>query len=80
MFVFASSEYVDAAPQGFVEYAKAKREGEQTGKRLGDTLGVGFNVWRLPRLHTDQTMSLAGEKPQNVGEVIACLLRGLVSG
>ena len=78
MFIFASSEYVELAPQGFSEYAKAKYEGEQTGKRLGDTLGVAFHVWRLPRLHTDQTMSLAGEETQNAGTVIAQFLKDLV--
>lgn len=56
---YPSSQAIDELPPDMGEYAAAKRAGETLCEFLQKTLpGVAFHTPRLPRLATDQTVSL----------------------
>ena len=79
IFVYASSEFVEATPPGYYEYIEAKLEGEILGMQKCKKLDLDFNVWRLPRVQTDQTSAINGEQIQTVTSVINSRLKELVN-
>ena len=58
---------------------EAKLEGEILGMQKCKKLDLDFNVWRLPRVQTDQTSVINGEQIQAVTSVINSRLKELVS-
>lgn len=73
---YPSTAYIDSRPQALTEYVMAKAAGEvlcadsQYFEKLGSILSV-----RLPRLLTDQTVSLTDEKFADAVDVFLPLIR-----
>lgn len=59
--VYPSTVYVETPEPGFAEYAAAKAAGETLCRYVDATRKeVTVDIWRLPRMRTDQTQSLLG--------------------
>jgi acyl dehydratase/NAD(P)-dependent dehydrogenase (short-subunit alcohol dehydrogenase family) len=75
---YPSTSFIDSRPRGFTEYAMAKAAGEilceDIEKDDGDCVVVKA---RLPRLATDQTLSLTNEEFQDALELLLPLARRL---
>ncbi|MEG3638279.1 MaoC/PaaZ C-terminal domain-containing protein [Magnetococcus sp. PR-3] len=68
---YPSTIYVTDVPKGLVEYAMAKGAGEALCHYLNQhDKRFHIQLPRLPKLHTDQNMSLLGPAPQPPLEVI----------
>lgn len=71
---YPSTVFVDQLPPGMGEYATAKAAGETICAFLGNNTELRFYVPRLPRMATDQTVSLL---PSSVPEPAPILLQHL---
>jgi len=73
---FPSSVYVNDPPQNFAEYAAAKAAGEAACLGLEKAYpGLVVHKPRLPRVATDQTVSLAGREADDPAPLILDALR-----
>jgi len=74
---YPSSHLVDQPAQGFGEYAAAKAAGESLGRNLHQRWpAVHFHIVRLPRLRTDQTVTLLPQSAvPDVLEVLSHAIR-----
>ena len=75
--LYPSSVYVDDAPPDMKEYAAAKEAGERACAELAIEAGFKFVAPRFPRLATDQTARLLGEKEADAGAAVLDALRRL---
>ncbi len=76
--LYPSTLFAETAPDGFAEYAAAKKQGE----RLCDSLHTRFpqfhaRIERFPRLATDQTSALIPQKTEPAIQVLTGALNGL---
>ena len=80
LFYYPSSEFVEERPAGMTEYAMAKAAGEQMCRDLNLYVpGLRILVSRLPRLRTDQTLSLLPEHETDPIEVMLPIVREMMA-
>jgi NAD(P)-dependent dehydrogenase (short-subunit alcohol dehydrogenase family) len=73
---YPSTVFIDAPPPGYAEYAMAKAAGEILCGDLRRTdEGCATSVTRLPRLATDQTLSLKAEKFADALDLLLPIVR-----
>lgn len=69
--VYPSTIYVERPEPRFAEYAAAKAAGETLGRYIEAARpDVSVEVWRLPRMQTDQTQSLLGASGEAPGPAL----------
>lgn len=74
--LYPSSVYVEDPPENMAEYGAAKAAGEATCAALGKCFrGVRFTKPRLPRMATDQTVSLVPLESEDPAPMILDALR-----
>lgn len=72
---YPSTVFIDEMPPGFVEYVMAKGAGEILCRALGEKYpGMNFYFPRLPKMATDQTVSL---QPTNTPDSTPIILAAL---
>jgi NAD(P)-dependent dehydrogenase (short-subunit alcohol dehydrogenase family) len=75
---YPSSVFVNERPPAQMEYVEAKTAGETTCRMLTrQHPHVGILVSRLPRMNTDQTVSLIGPTPRSAVDVMIHVARQL---
>ena len=78
-FVYPSSVYVSAVPAGFAEYTAAKAAGEVACQEaIQRYRKMKLLVPRLPRMMTDQTVSLRDAQAEDPAAVMASLLMEMI--
>tara|TARA_B110000014_G_scaffold217151_1_gene171603 strand:- start:222 stop:536 length:315 start_codon:yes stop_codon:yes gene_type:complete len=76
-YVYPSTVFIDEKPKEFIEYFRAKEEGEFFCRKFNqDFPSIKIICPRLPRMATDQNQALTKIKVNNPIPLMISLLRG----
>jgi hypothetical protein len=76
---YPSSSFVDNPPKKFIAYAKAKLEGEILSRQFNEKRGMNILYPRLPRMATDQTISITSESFHDSVKTMIPLIRKMTN-
>ena len=72
--MYPSTEFITTKEKGFMEYIKAKEEGELICKKYDGLMELKIHRPRIPQVLTDQTLSLIPKNYPDIVEIVNSMI------